>query len=56
MIMDSGSEIYVWIGEDATTEERTESVKLAKVMKMSQGIFKPTLLFIILNCLTLVSN
>ena len=56
MIMDSGSEIYVWIGEDATTEERTESVKLAKVMKISQGIYKLTLLFITANYWTLGSS
>ena len=31
MILDSGAEIYVWIGNDADENERKESMKLAKV-------------------------
>jgi hypothetical protein len=30
MILDSGAEIYVWIGNDADENERKESMKLAK--------------------------
>ena len=32
MILDSGFEIYVWIGEDAMAEERKQAIKLAKVL------------------------
>ena len=32
MILDSGAEIYVWIGNDATEKERKESLKLAEVI------------------------
>ena len=31
MILDSGDEIYVWIGNDANQDERKESLKLAEV-------------------------
>ena len=31
MILDSGDEIYVWIGNDADENEKRESLKLAKV-------------------------
>ena len=31
MILDSGNEIYLWIGDDADENEKKESLKLAKV-------------------------
>jgi hypothetical protein len=31
MILDSGDEIYLWIGNDADENEKRESLKLAKV-------------------------
>ena len=31
MILDSGDEVYVWLGNDSDEQERVESLKLAKV-------------------------
>jgi gelsolin len=31
MILDSGSEIFVWIGDEASAEEKDKSVHFAKV-------------------------
>ena len=33
MILDSGDEIYLWIGNDADENEKRESLNLAKVTK-----------------------
>jgi hypothetical protein len=34
MILDSGAEIYIWIGDEASNEEKEKSDQLAKVVKM----------------------
>ncbi len=31
MILDSGAEIYVWVGKNSDEEEKQESLKMAKV-------------------------
>ena len=31
MILDSGDEVYVWLGNDSDEQERKEALKLAKV-------------------------
>ena len=31
MILDSGDEVYVWLGNDSDVQERKEALKLAKV-------------------------
>ena len=31
MILDSGDEVYVWLGNESDENERVESLKLAKV-------------------------
>jgi gelsolin len=31
MVLDSGDEIYVWVGKDSTPEERDMSMKMAEV-------------------------
>ena len=33
MILDSGSEIYVWIGNEASQEEKEKAFKFAKVSR-----------------------
>jgi len=35
MILDSGAEIYVWIGKDADEGEKKEAMSMAKVGKNS---------------------
>jgi hypothetical protein len=34
MMLDSGAEIYIWIGDEASSEEKEKSVQLAKVGKV----------------------
>jgi hypothetical protein len=36
MMLDSGAEIYIWIGDEASNEEKEKSVQLAKVVKMRE--------------------
>jgi gelsolin len=31
MILDSGDEIYVWVGDDASKEEKDKALDMAKV-------------------------
>ena len=31
MVLDSGDEIYVWVGQDASPDEKTKALELAKV-------------------------
>ena len=33
MILDSGAEIYVWVGNDATEDEKKQSLDMAKVLR-----------------------
>ena len=42
MILDSGDEVYVWLGNDSDEQERVESLKLAKVTVF--GAFLSTIL------------
>ena len=32
MVLDSGMEIYVWVGKDSTTEEQKAGFKMAQVI------------------------
>ena len=44
MILDSGDEIYVWIGQEATDEEKEKGLQLAKVfywkISLMNGVLK----------------
>lgn len=36
MMLDSGDEVYIWIGSEATNEEKEKALQLAEVSKYSQ--------------------
>lgn len=37
MILDSGDEVYVWIGKDASDEEKEKGLSIAKVSEGGEG-------------------
>ena len=46
MILDSGDEVYVWLGNDSDEQERKEALKLAKVSYNLFETFYATYLFL----------
>ncbi len=42
MVLDSGDEIYVWVGKAADEEEKAKALEMAKVLYSSNLIFPHT--------------